>query len=287
MKKLTVGILLCFAALAFLLVSCEGPIMSLTDDPIAFDASGHVKTDVTYTTTGGTSVYTETFSTDGTYEYVQKSWDAASSSWMQSGGIRGTYSYDTGTRTMTNNFTAGWTGGTGGSYVNFTAATVGVPKTQTMQIILGSSNWYQVIVGGDGSYNTSGRITYWDDSYETQSMSITIANDLLSSTMVQEGELYLAGGTAVDGYKDEVVNTFSQIFPSGITSLDKAKGKYITLISLKAVTTPYTWVSGTTFTAGTAVTDNSPMTSTISFASDGSYIAMISSYNLSRNLISK
>jgi hypothetical protein len=254
------------AAVALLLSSCQGTIISFSDTEVTFDGSGHVQTNVTYTW----STDTETFSTDGTYEDVQRGWDATSSSWKQASGDKGAYSYMPSTHMMTINYTQKWSGGIGGSYVDLTAASGAASKTTTYPIIIGSANEYQVYAGSGGNYTSISQTTNWDGSSIKETYTFIVASDLSTVTEARENDAYNTGGTLTGGFKSNDVLTTDNIFPSSVTSLDAAKGKVITIDYLKDVNTPYTWSSGT-FTAGTVTTYNNGGTMSVSFASDGSY----------------
>jgi hypothetical protein len=290
MKRLPIFPAIALAAVASVLTSCGGGILSLSDNEVAFDSNGLVTKDVTYTYYYGSDIETDTFSSTGNYEYVDKVWDVPSSSWRQGWGSKGTYSYDTSTRLMTFNYTQLWSGGVGGSYVTLTSSS-GYTKTETFPMILGSSNAYwQVLTGKDGNYTLTDNATSWNGSTYRDIMTANIASDLSMVTYTDEWENFNSGGTATSGGKSNDVMTADQIFPSSVTSLNNAKGKVITFTSLTDVSTPYTWIPGTTnFTQGAPITNHNAQSKTSSFASDGSYVAEIpgNGFNLARHLASK
>ena len=287
MKKLWVFLPIAMAAVALLLASCSGPILSLSDSEIAFSSNGFVKTTVTYTYHSGSTDELLTFSTDGTYEDVGMNWDGPSSSWKQVWGDKGTYSYVPDTRMLTVNFTQTWSGGVTGSYVPLNSSSTGFFETDAYLAVFGSDNFYQtVLTGSNGAYTSTEKVTYWGGASSNSVVTLTIASDFSTMTSTSESEHYNAGGTATSGSKSAWVYTADRIFPSSVTTLDNAKGKVVTFSWLKAVNTPYTWVSGTAFTAGTATTSNSAGSTTLTFASDASYLAMIP-FSQTRHLASK
>ncbi len=281
MKKL-IFLLIAMAAGALLLTACS-PIWSYSDTEVAFDSNGHMTKDVTYTFYGS---YTETYAADGTYEDISKSWDATSSTWEQSGGDKGTYSYNTGTRMMTITYTQIWNGGIGGSYVMLSSPSTST-RTYSYTEVFGSSNEYEALPGSGGNYVESQNTTYWDGTSNTYTWTIVIAPDFSTVTYTSESVSYDATGTATNGSKSNSVYTVSAIVPNSVTSLDSAKGKTLTYNYLQYVNTPYTWTSGTTFTAGTSTLyNNSGSSRTFSVASDGSYLLMtdvMAARHLARN----
>jgi hypothetical protein len=274
------------AGLALIFTACANPVFSFDDNAVKFDSSGHVKENVVYTYYSSSTENTTSYSTDGTYEQVEKSWDTASSSWMQSFGMKGTYSYATATKMMTININA-MLSGIGGSYVNFAASDPFAsmePKSLVSPMILGTHNSYDAATGSNGAYTYTQTMTYWDDSSSEMTGDITMATDMSSYTTMSTEIGYNASHTAIGGSRDQYVYTVSAIFPSGITSISKAKGKTITLNSETHSHTPYTWTSGTTFTAGTAVTVHSAETMTASVSSDAKYVAMPQNFSLARKI---
>ncbi len=280
MKKLSL-LLIATAAFAVLLTACQNQIWSRSDTEVAFDSSGHMTQDVMYTWSNST----ETFSADGTYEYIIKSWDAASSSWKQSSGSKGTYLYDTNSRMMTITYSQQWQGGTTGSYATLTTSS-SAPKTSVYPEAFGSTNEYEILIGSSGNYVETGNTTYWNGTSSTYNWSCAVPSDLSMVTWTYESENYDAGGTATRGSKNSDAYTVSTIFPTSVTSIDKAKGKTVTFNTNKDVNTVYTWTSGTNFTAGTPTTNNTSGGNTLSVASDGSYIAYID-VTVARHLASK
>ena len=85
MKELYFFCGISIAALAFSLSSCTSPIFSLSDTQISVDGSGHVTETVTYTVypppspyvnqSTGQAINTYTYNTDGSYEFVTKTFD--------------------------------------------------------------------------------------------------------------------------------------------------------------------------------------------------------------------
>ena len=283
MKKLAIVLPIVIAAGALLLTACESPIWSRSDTEVAFDSSGHVTKDVTYTYDGKD---TETYSAGGTYEDVQKAWDATSSTWKQSAGDKGTYSYDTRIRMLTINYTQKWNGGINGSYVTLTSGSTDT-KTDSWNQVLGSTNEYPAYLGSGGAYVQTENVTYWDGTSETGTWTITVPADLSIYAYTTEYVVYDATGTATSGSsKTNYVYTVSAIFPGSVISLDNAKGQTVTLDYLKYVSTPYTWSSGSTFTAGTPTTYNSSGSNTVSVASDGPYLTF-PSITVARHMTSK
>ncbi len=266
MKKL-IFLLIVTAAGALLLTACS-PIWSYSDTEVAFDGNGHMTKDVTYIVRGS---YTETFSADGTYEDIRTSWNAIDSAWEQSGGDKGTYSYNTGTRMMTITYTQIWNGGIGGSYVTLTSLSTS-RKTYSYTEVFSSSNKYEALPGSGGNYIESQNRTYWNGTSNTYTWTIVIPSDFSTVTYTSESVSYDASGAPNGGSKSSDVYTVSAIFPSGVTSLDSAKGKTLTYNYLSYVDTPSTWTSGTDFTAGASTTYNNSESDTFSIASDGSYI---------------
>jgi len=283
MKKLAYSLLIAVAAGALLLSACESSIWSRSDTEIAFNSSGYVTQDVTYTYDGRD---TETYSADGTYEVVRKAWDATSSTWKQSAGDKGTYSYDTDILMLTINYTQKWSGGIGGSYITLTSGSTDT-RTDSWNQVLGSTNEYPAYLGSGGTYAQTRNVTYWDGTSDTAAWTITVSSDLSTYAYTTDYVVYDATGTATSGSsKSNYIYTTSAIFPSSVTSLDNAKGQTVTLNYLKYVSIPYTWSSGTTFTAGTPTTNNSSGSLTVSVAGDGSYLTF-PSITVARQMASK
>jgi hypothetical protein len=275
MKRSAILFLVAAAAGALLLTSCL-PFFSVSQTEISFDGSGHVTETVIYTDYAGSSVYVTTYSTDGTYERIQKQYNV--SSWAQYAGAKGTYSYDTGTKILTVNYTNFWSPGFGNSYVALTSSSVGIPKTITQPALFGSNNLFMLLTGSDGSYALAANNTYWDASSAKMNVNVVIASDLSTATATNESESFNPSNTAVSGSKYMDVYTIDAIYPSGIKALSDAKGKTITYTYLKDVYTPYTWIAGTTnYTTGTTTTYNGAGSESFFVASDLSYIGMIPS----------
>jgi hypothetical protein len=283
-KALKIFLVLCLIGTAFVFTSCDTSIFSTSDVEIKFDSAGHVKEAITYTSYSSSTQVTDTYSKDGSYEWVEKSWDGATSAWTQSDGVRGTYVYTPATRTMTYSITSGWNGT---SYITFDDTTIGAPKSQVMTMMLGKHNLYQVAIGTVGSYTVTQNSVYWGAGGQNMTVAITVPADLTSYTMMQTMTILDTSGTVVSGSQAQSVYTIDHIFPSDVTSLNKAKGKTITVTSNTTVSTPYTWTSGTTFTAGTAVTNHVSDDMTMSVSSNGTFLAMVPISPLARSFSMK
>jgi hypothetical protein len=279
-------------ALALLFSACANPVFSFDDNEVEYDVNGHVKNLVVYTdyipASGSppspATVNTMSYSPDGTYEQVEKSWDTASSAWSQSVGVRGTYSYAAATRIMTVTCNEEWNGGIGGSYQVLTSANPSAVKTHAMPLVLGAHNVYAAATGSNGSYRRTVTFTYWDDSSAEISMDITFAANMTSNTMLQTSLAYDSGHAVLGGMRSQCVYTVDNVFPSDVTSFSKAKGKTITITSNSQSITPYAWTSGSDFTAGTAVPDHSADAITFSVSSDAKFILMPQNFSLARKL---
>ena len=256
-------------------------VLSVNETAVVFDGSGHVTQAITYTWNNGTQHQTESLGTDGSYEFINKTYDATSSLWKQTGGYKGTYSYTASTHMMSLTTNQVWPVN-GSGYVGSTSVST-LPQTETWPALLTSGNDYAIYTGSAGTYTYTDTSTGHDGSGWKSTDQIVVAGDLSSVT---ETYTYLqtnSSGTTIYGYKSGRTVTVDQIFPSGVKSINDAKGKAVTASCLQSSSTPYTWVSGSSFTAGTPTTSNSSSSMTYIVASDGSWIAQ-AAYTAARNL---
>lgn len=216
---------------------CANPLNSTFEyNTLPINGDGHLKSDITYTYDGGSSYYTETFKSDGTYifsyfEYEGTGVDldgdgTVNEHWVQTYGTKGTYSYDEKNYKLTINDIQIYGDDLSTPATNFVWFDIAlessnpnynanVQKSYQSYCIFLEHKYIFIYTGSNNSFIRESLRTYVDNKtiYYSNTQDFNTSGKILHTYIMQNKD---AAGVVTSGTKTVSEYTLAATYPAGV-----------------------------------------------------------------------